>query len=119
MRARAYLSTEVANAERALTGAVNLPVQGLLGGGGVAGAAPTTSAATAAAGIVGCYQSLVTHGRQPAQLGSIWTNVTAPAGPGNHRAGQPSTDHRGAPDWQAIADPVHDRPACAGLRQPD
>ena len=75
--AGAYLSTETANAEQALTNAVNAPVQGLLAGGATAGAA--TNAVTAAS-IVGPYESLVNNTVANLQsIGNIWTTVTAPA----------------------------------------
>jgi hypothetical protein len=75
--AGAYLSAEAANAEQALASAVNAPAQGLLGGGPVAGAAAATSAA---AGIVGPYESLVTNTVANLQgIGSTWNTVTAPA----------------------------------------
>jgi PE family len=73
--AGAYLSADVANAEQALTSAANAPVQALHGGGAAA-----TSAATAAAGIVGPYESLFANTvANLRSIGSIWTNVTAPA----------------------------------------
>jgi hypothetical protein len=73
--AGAYLSTEAANAEQALTNAVNAPVQGLLAGGATGGAA-----ATNAASIVGPYESLVNNTVANLQsIGNIGTTVTAPA----------------------------------------
>ena len=75
--AGAYLGAEAANAEQALASAVNAPVQGLLGGGAGAGAAAATSAA---AGITGPYESLVTNTVANLQgIGSTWATVTAPA----------------------------------------
>jgi hypothetical protein len=73
--AGAYLGTEAANAEQALTTAVNAPLQGLLGGGAGAAAATSTTA-----GIAGPYESLVANTAANLQgIGSTWATVTAPA----------------------------------------
>ncbi|OBK47035.1 PE family protein [Mycobacterium sp. 1081908.1] len=70
--AGAYLGTEAANAEQALTGAVDAPLQGLLGGG--------AAAATSTADIAGPYESLVANTAANLQgIGRTWSTVTAPA----------------------------------------
>jgi PE family len=77
--AGAYLSTEVANVEQALTNAVNAPAQALLGSASASSAAAGSSAGSAGT-IIGPYRSLVTNTVANLQgIGNIWSNVTAPA----------------------------------------